>query len=1128
MSHLSLSTALGCRRTSTVTVTFLVAALLALGVQPAHAVPAAAKIAPAVTPSQGAVTISGAELANTTGVTFLGADGPADDKPAEHFIVLDAKKVVAELPPGAVSGPILVTTADGSATTPVPLTIVPQPTITSLSADFASAGQVLTITGENLTGSKKPKVFFGTKGLSPKPATPTELTVVVPALPGGPVDLQVVTDGGTAAGTFYIAPTIKGIAPASGTTAGGTIATITGTGFSGADNFVDDAATAGVNEALDGVTIGGNRVTKLLAVNDKELVVEVPPGTDTAAPVVVQTKAAGGSIVATSQGTAAFKYLPLPAVAAVTPDWSTLDTPALVTVTGTNLTDSTVVAMNGVPQAAVADATAGTLTFTPPAMAKAGAGKLTFTNTDADGTAHTALVPFSYVAAPTVTKLVPLTAPAGSTVTVTGTSFASNTSFSFGGTNAQCTVVGLTQALCTAPAGAGVVDVTATNSVAVSTPGPASSFTYAEGPPTTVVSKLAPAVAAPIPGYGAPGSVVGLKGKNLQLASTVEFTAADDTWVEAERFLIVGPSRIVVEVPAAAVTGEVRVTTPNGVAESKVRFTRSARPAVAAIDVVGDATMGVTPNDMLKITGAGLVVRGAKTLVTIGGKSAPILAKPTPTAKTIVVKVPADVGGRRDVVVHTALGSAASEISAYYVPEIKAPKPVTNSRLGGTIVTITGTGFTGTDAVTVGVGRRQAITFRGRPVEKWVFVNDKTIIAVTAANSASADDLVVTSQHDGRIGDSDGKVGSANSPVPLVTNVSPNTGPISSQPPVVTLTGNHLTVDTVVKFGTAAATVQSAAPDGTSINVVPPVRLTVGGVPITLTNLDDGQELTATYPNAYTYELTPAVVSAMSATTAVPGTSVTITGTSFVDVTSVKFGAVEATFTVANHSTIFATVPATPVGAAGTATTITVTNTTGSPSTADPATADDWTWDGSATITGMSAHSGPSGTIVTITGSGFVGVTRVRFGDTAVTYGVSDANTITATVPNTPLASLGGLTVNVVVEIGTAVSSAATPTADDWTWMAPAVITAMSHHTGPAGTVVTVTGTGFTNVRSVVINGIVLSYNIVSPTSFTFVAPTPAANGGNSAGKTQNVTLTNGSGLGSTANPTNAAAWTFQ
>ncbi len=167
---------------------------------------------------------------------------------------------------------------------------------------------------------------------------------------------------------------------------------------------------------------------------------------------------------------------------------------------------------------------------------------------------------------------------------------------------------------------------------------------------------------------------------------------------------------------------------------------------------------------------------------------------------------------------------------------------------------------------------------------------------------------------------------------------------------------------------------------------------------------------------------------------------------------------------------------------------MTVVNETGQPSTADPVTADDWTWDNSPTITSRSANIGSSGTTITINGSGFNGVTGVRFGYTA-TYTVVNSNTITATVPVMPLGA-GGTTVAVIVEIGTFTSFAAIPTADNWAWMAPAVITAMTHHTAPAGTTVTVTGT---RVRRRPVrydeHKVVTSYTVVSPTSLTFVCP---------------------------------------
>jgi len=458
-----------------------------------------------------------------------------------------------------------------------------------------------------------------------------------------------------------------------------------------------------------------------------------------------------------------------------------------------------------------------------------------------------------------------------------------------------------------------------------------------------------------------------------------------------------------------------------------------------------------------------------------------------------------------------------------------AVKPVSTSRAGGTVTTVTGSGFTGANDVTVGDGRRSAVTFNGLAARRFVVLSDRVIVAVTARGSASADPLVITSQHDGRTGNSDGRTRTVNAPIPRVTTVSPATGPTGGSPPPVTLTGQHLRSTSTVRFGSSGAVVQSAASDGTSIVVVPPSRGTPATVAITVTNLDDGDELTTVVPEAYTYELQPAVITGMSASTAVAGTSLTISGHSFVDVAEVRIGTVSVAFAVANDNTIFTTVPATPAGAAGTTVDVVVVNGTGDPSTASPSSANRWTWDASPTITSLSASTGSEGTTITITGANFTGATRVRFGWTdAAQYTVVNANTITARVPSTP-AGLGGQTVDLVVQVGTLVSIPATPTADDWTWMAPAVITGMSHHTAPAGTTVTVTGQGFATTRNVLIHEkAVTSYTVVSDTSLTFVVPPADANGAHRVGQLRDVRIFNGSNLVSIGQPSTADDWTFQ
>ena len=1215
MSHFS-SVATGARHRTAI-VGLLVAALLAMGVQ--HAPPAgaavASKIAPSVVPHNGGVYVAGDGLTGTTRVTFQGAPGPEDDVDAEHFIVVDAKKVAVQVPPGAGSGPIEVTGPGGAVSTGAAVVkIVQPPAISAVSVRSGQPGEEISITGEHLTGSKKPAVLFGAKGGGLTAATPTELKVKVPAgLPGGPVTLRVVTDGGRAEAPFYIAPAVKAVAPKAGSTVGDTVVTITGTGFTGVDRFADDPATVGVNERLDGVTVGGQPVTRLVAVSDAEIVAQVPPGTDPAAPVVVSTTR--DSIVATSATAPGFEYQPIPTITSVSPSWNAVGpdaAPVPVVITGRNLTPTTVVTLGKtVVTGTTVDAQAGTLTFEPPAGVAAAASKITVANTNAAGKVFAASAPFDYVAAPTVAKVAPPTGPAGTSVAVSGTSFTPDTTVMFGTQPATCTVVSFALAQCTAPAGADVADVTVTTSLGTSAPNPKATFTYTAGDPPAPRPPLAAVVGKLSPAYGTTGTAVGLKGANLHLVTRVEFTGAEAPWVIAPNFLVVGPGRIVVTVPPGAASGPLRLTTPTGRSTGGA-FIASVRPAVTSIDVVGDATYGVAGNDLLVIKGRGLVVGPVRPVVTIGGKVAPLLSRPLPTAKTIVVKVPPLTGGRESVVVTTPLGTATAEATVYFVPQLKGVKPPTDSRAGGVVVTISGAALGGADTVIQGGGRQSAVTFGGTPVERFVVISAKEIVAVTSTGSASSDPLLVKTEHDGWTGFSDDRARPNSVPVPTVTGVTPNTmtlgvdpapvtvtgtnlredsevlfGTVQAEvlsasadgsalvvmPPVrtttalvpvsvtntvlgeeltatlvggfsylprpaitsvtpatgltgiaqnpVTITGANLRLDTVVRFGGSPAAVQSVAADGRTLTVVPPLRNESGAVAVTVTNvLEGGEQLTATLAAGYTYQLAVARITGKSATTAAPGTTITISGTSFVGVTSVRFGTTDAVFTVANGSTIYATVPATPTGAQGALVDITVVNSTGQPSTAEPATADDWTWSVHPIVTSITPGTGSQGSQVTITGSGFTGATAVRFGTiNAVSYTIVSDTSITAVVPTTP--ADGSVADVIVIARGYTSPEPAIPTANDWTWAPIAVITSMTTPAA-AGSTVTVDGRNFTNVRTVTLNGTVVTPTVVSSTRLTFVAP---ARPGNKVAQYTDkpVFVTNGSGAPSTAeiNPAN-------
>ena len=144
-----------------------------------------------------------------------------------------------------------------------------------------------------------------------------------------------------------------------------------------------------------------------------------------------------------------------------------------------------------------------------------------------------------------------------------------------------------------------------------------------------------------------------------------------------------------------------------------------------------------------------------------------------------------------------------------------------------------------------------------------------------------------------------------------------------------------------------------------------------------------------------------------------------------------------------------------------------------------------------ATITSFAPTSGPVGTVVTLTGTGFTGATAVNFnGTTAAIFSVVSATQITATVPSG--ATTG--TISVTPLSGPDVISATSFTVT----VLPAVptITSFAPTSAPVGTVVTLTGTGFTGATAVAFNGTTTAiFVVVSATKITAEVPSGATTG---------------------------------
>lgn len=266
-------------------------------------------------------------------------------------------------------------------------------------------------------------------------------------------------------------------------------------------------------------------------------------------------------------------------------------------------------------------------------------------------------------------------------------------------------------------------------------------------------------------------------------------------------------------------------------------------------------------------------------------------------------------------------------------------------------------------------------------------------------------------------------------PAPTVTSVVLATGPISGGNSV-TITGtNFISSNTTVNFGSVSA--RNSVVSNTSITATVPPGLTLGTVNVTVTTpfgtsaINPGDQYTYTVgaPNPPQIDLLNLNYGSFNG-----GNTITVTGTGFINgVTSVSFGGVPGTNVVVNSNQSL-----TIVAPEGTnSVTVTATTPYGTSLPSDGSTY--YYIFGPPAVTSLSPNFGPEagGTVITITGSGFVtGNSNVYFGSTQATAVVINSSTnITATSP--PGTSV--VNVTVVTPFGT---SPIVP-ADQFTYIKP-------------------------------------------------------------------------------------------
>lgn len=245
--------------------------------------PGIQSFSPASGPAGTAVTVLGPGLREATEVSLGGAQATF-----RIIHVEDRAAILLTVPSAATSGPILVRTPLGSATSAFAFTVTgtaAAPAITSFAPAQGPVGTVVSITGTGFTSGAS-VAFNGTDAGEATFVSDTQLSATVPAgATTGPI--FVTTPGGTAtsAAAFTVQtpaarPAVNGFLPLAGPV--GTSVAIVGTGF-----------TAGAT-----VAFGGSAAASVTFVAATQLNAMVPAGA-ASGPITVTT-AAGSATSAAS------------------------------------------------------------------------------------------------------------------------------------------------------------------------------------------------------------------------------------------------------------------------------------------------------------------------------------------------------------------------------------------------------------------------------------------------------------------------------------------------------------------------------------------------------------------------------------------------------------------------------------------------------------------------------------------------------------------------------------------------------------------------------------------------------------------------------------------------------------
>jgi len=568
-------------------------------------------------------------------------------------------------------------------------------------------------------------------------------------------------------------------------------------------------------------------------------------------------------------------------------------------------------------------------------------------------------------APPVISSFTPASGTATAEVTITGTEFSTATAVAFNGQPAAFTVDSDTQIRATVPAGATTGKISITNS----------DGTGLSPTNFTVLSPLA--IDSFTPASGPVGTEVTMTGARFTGTTAVTFNG-----IPAASFVEDSDTQLRAIVPASATTGKISMTNAIGSGSSATNFTMLAPPMISSFTPAnGPAATEVTLNGSFFIGATG---------VSFNGNAATSIIVDSDTKIRALVPNGASPGTGK-IVVTNALGSATSAadftidlantvtFAPKYDAYVKSTSPTTTNGNASTLRGKTSsseimqsylkfdvTGFSGTlysaklrlyvsDASTDGGAIYLTSNNYKSSTTPWIesglHWNNSPDLAGSALSSTGAvsvgqwvefdvaaavvgngtysfglknnvsDQVYYRAKENGATTAPQLMIMTTPSNAPSLTSFIPGDGPVDAE---VTIMGNNFIGAGAVTFNGVLA--NFTLDSNTQIRAKVPAGATSGKIRVA--NADG----TGSYATDFIVTTTPAIASFTPATGSA-NTEVTINGSNFTGVTSVKFsgGATATTFYVDSDTQIRAMVPAGATPGTGK---IMVTNSAGSATSA--------------------------------------------------------------------------------------------------------------------------------------------------------------------------------------------------